>query len=910
MNLLGRTKECAALGRIKAGVVDGASQVLVLRGDPGAGKSVLLHYLRDQLEGWRVLSTSGVESETGLAYSGLHQLCAPLLEQHLDRLPLPQREALATALGLAPGSPPDQFLVGLATLSLVADAAEQQPVVCLIDDGQWLDHASNQVLSFVARRLLAEPVALVCATRIDQEEEILAGFPELQLRGLSDPDARKLLLSNVHGPLDSAVVDQIVTESHGNPLALLELPRTWQASDLAGGFGLPDSPTTAHKIERSYVRRLTVLPAETQLLALAAAAEPLGDPVLLSRAAGLLGTDLTVADPAVDVGLLEVGERVSFAHPLARSAAYHHGSTEHRHQVHHALATATNAETDPDRRAWHLARATVGSDEEVAAELERSADRARARGGIAAAAAFLTRAMELTPELVDRSRRALDAAFANVQAGSFDTARRMLAIANRGPIEEGQRARSELLGAQLALVATRGNDAAGPLLTAARRLETLNIDLARETYMDAFTASLFGARLNELVDVRDVAAAARAAPRSQADDPSAVDLLLDAFTALTGDYEQAVPVCRAGVRRLQVDRRSPDAELRWFWHGAVLALELWDDESAYHLSEHHTRMARTTGALSQLALALSSHTPVLVFRGDLSAGDFAVAEAESVQEVTGIQAAPYGALLVKAWRGLEHETKDLVDTTVREATSRGEGIGVAVSEYAHAVLCNSLGQYEEALMAALHATEDSRELVAHNWSLSELVEAAVRSDRADLAAQAHHRLARKARASATSWALGLEARARALLNDGDGAEDPYRQALAHLDRTSVRSELARTHLLYGEWLRRANRRVDARTELTTAYESFNAMRMGAFAERARGELLATGATVRKRKIAAEDTMTPQEAHIARLARDGMSNIEIGAQLFLSARTVEWHLRKVFRKLNIGSRHQLRSVLAE
>ena len=360
---------------------------------------------------------------------------------------------------------------------------------------------------------------------------------------------------------------------------------------------------------------------------------------------------------------------------------------------------------------------------------------------------------------------------------------------NRGPIEDGQRAKSELLGAQLVLVATRGNDAAGPLLAAARRLETMNVDLARETYMDAFTASLFGARLNELVDVRDVAAAARAAPHARANDPERVDLLLDAFTALTGDYEQAVPVCRAAVRRLQVDRRSPEAELRWFWHGTVLALELWDDEGAYHLSEHHTRVARSAGALSQLALALSSHTPVLVFRGDLSAGDFAVAEAESVQEVTGIQAAPYGALMVKAWRGLERETKDLVAATVREATSRGEGIGVAVSEYAHAVLCNSLGQYEEALTAALHATEDSRELVAHNWSLSELVEAAVRSDHADLATQAHHRLARKAHASAHELGARHGGASRALLGDGDSAEEPYRQAdrAPGPDRRAVRA---------------------------------------------------------------------------------------------------------------------------
>lgn len=892
-----------------AATVDGSSQVLVLRGEPGAGKSALLQYLTAQFVGWRVLSASGVESESELAFSGLHQLCAPLLGEHLEQLPPPQRDALATAFGLASGSPPDLFLVGLATLSLVADAAEKQPVACVVDDGQWLDRASAQVLSFVGRRLFAEPVALVCATRTDLEDDVLAGLPGLSLHALSETDSRVLLLRNIHGPMDSAIVDQIINESHGNPLALLELPRTWQESDLAGGYRLADAPTTTHRIERSYVRRLAQLPPDTQLLALAAAAEPLGDPSLLSRAADLLGIDLAMAYPAVDAGLLEVGHRVSFAHPLARSATYHRASTDHRQRVHSALAKATDRQADPDRRAWHLARAAVGPDENVASELERSAGRAQARGGLAAAAAFLTRAAELTPDLADRSRRALDAALANVQTGAFDTARRMLDMAGLGPVDEGRRAMRELLAAQLVLASSRGNDAAAPLLAAGRRLETIDIDLARETYLDAFTASLFGARLNETVDAGDVAAAAKAAPRQQVSDPRAVDLLLDAFTELTSDYEHAVPVCRDAVNRLAADTTRSEAEPRWFWHGTVLALELWDDQLAYSLSAHHTQVARHSGALSQLVLALSAHTPVLVFRGDLSAADDAVTEAASVQEVTGIAGAPYGALIAKAWRGLERETMDLVDVTVREASARGEGIGVAIGEYSRAVLCNGLGKYEAALIAASRATEDSRELVAHNWGLSELVEAGARSGHADLALQAQRRLARKARASATDWALGIEARARALLTDGENAEKPYREALAHLGRTQVRSELARTHLLYGEWLRRANRRVDARRELTTAYEEFVTMGMAAFAERARGELLATGATIRKRTTDAADSLTPQEAHIARLARDGRSNIEIGSQLFISARTVEWHLGKVFTKLNITSRRHLRVALA-
>jgi DNA-binding CsgD family transcriptional regulator len=908
VSLLGRETECAALDRIKGDVIDRGSRVLVLRGDPGTGKSALLGYLKDDLHGWLTLSVNGVESETDFVYSGLHQLCAPLLEQHLDLLPAPQQGALTIAFGLASGPPPDRFLVGLAALSLIADAAERQPLACFVDDSQWLDRPSAQVLSFVARRLLAEPVALICATRAGPGDDALDGLPELSVNGLTDEDARALLLSGVHGPMDPAVVDQIIEESHGNPLALLELPRTWMRIDVAGGFGLPDTPsTTARKIERSYDLRLAQLPPETQLLALAVAAEPLGDPVLLSKAADLLGTEITLTHSAVDAGLLEFGDRVRFAHPLARSATYHRASTDDRHLVHHALAEATDARIDPDRRAWHLARATVIPDEAVAAQLELSAGRAQARGGLAASAAFLTRATELTPDRTLRAGRALQAAFAHVQAGSFETARRLRAQAGDGPLDDRQRASSELLGAQLTLAASRGNDAAAPLLAAAQVLESLDINLSRETYLDAFTASLFGARLNVTVDAADVAAAARRAPRPVLSEPRAVDLLLDAFTEITRDYQQAIPVCRAAIGRLQADCTAVDSELRWFWHGGVLSLELWNDQHAYLLSEHHTRVARSTGALSQLALALSAHTPVLVFRGELAAAEYAEGEAEAVQEVTGIQGAPYGALIVKAWLGLEHETNHLVDATLAEATARGEGIGIAVSQYARAVLCNSLGHYDAARVAASQATADSAELVAHNWGLGELVEAGVRSGHVDLATEAHQRLARKAFATGTHWALGMEARCRAMLADADEADHSYGLSIEHLGRTTVRSELARSHLLYGEWLRRAGRRTDARDELSIAHESFQAMGMAAFAERTRGELLATGATIRRHTVGAENALTPQEAHITKLARDGMSNTEIGAHLFLSARTVEWHLGKVFRKLDITSRRQLRQA---
>ena len=879
---------------------------MVLRGDAGVGKSALLGYLSDQLAGSRVASAAGVESEMELAYSGLHQLCAPLLD-HLARLPVPQRNALATVFGLSAGPAPDRLLVGLATLTLLAEAAEQHPLVCIVDDAQWLDHASAQVLAFVARRLLAERVGLVCAARTGVENDVLAGLPVLPIRGLGDDDARTLLLGTVHGPLDAAVCDQIITESHGNALALLELPRTWSAADLAGGFGLPGGPPVAGKIEQSYLRRLLLLPADTQMLVLAAAAEPLGDLVLLHRAAEALGIDLAAAGPAVDAGLLQLNARVEFAHPLVRSATYRAATADHRYRVHRALAEATDAEADPDRRAWHRAHATAGPDEQVAAELERSASRAQSRGGLAAAAAFLTRATELTPGPTRRVRRAVDAAFANVQAGAFDPALTLLTIARERPGDEWQRARIDLLRAQLAFASSRGHEATPLLLAAARRLAPLDVELARETYLDALLSALFGARRDDGADAREVALAARAAPRRFPDDPTG-DLLLDAFCALTDDYDTAVPLCRDALRKLRSDRITPTGRLRWLWQGTVIALELWDDDSWYVLSDRHLQVARTTGALSELPLALSSRTRLLTFCGELSAATSLVAETESVNEATGVGAAPDAALGIAAWRGQEPEARRLIGVTLREARARGEGIGVAVCEYTHAVLCNGLGQYDEALAAACHATEDPRVLAAQNWGLPELVESATRTGRTDLATDALHRLSAKARASGTHWALGMEARARALLSEGDDAEGPFREAVEHLSRTRARAELARAHLLYGECLRRANRRVDARDELNAAHQMFSAMGIAGFAERTRRELLATGATGRRRSVETRDDLTAQEAQIARLARDGLSNPEIGAELFISARTVEWHLRKVFTKLGISSRRQLRGAL--
>jgi DNA-binding CsgD family transcriptional regulator len=583
--------------------------------------------------------------------------------------------------------------------------------------------------------------------------------------------------------------------------------------------------------------------------------------------------------------------------------------TEDRERVHEALARATDVQTDPDRRAWHRARAVTEPDEEAADELEQSAGRAQARAGLAAAAAFLTRATELTPLPAARTRRALVAASASVQVGAFDTAGTLLTIARAGPVDEWQRAQIDLINAQMAFAASRGSDATLLLLAAAQRLQPLDARLARQTYLDAFSAAQFAARLNDGVGTTEVARAARAAPRGPADEPTAGDLLLDTFVALTEDYASAVPVGRDVLARLRDDTDPAGERLRWLWQGCVLALELWDDESAYVLSERHLQVARKTGALSELPLALGSHTPVLVFCGELALAASLAEEARSVLDAAGIAEAPYGALILTAWQGKARQARELIDVTTREATSRGEGVGVAICEYSHAVLCNSLGEYDEALEAARGACADPTEMVAHNWGLAELIESAARTGAFDLAADTLDRLAGKAQACRTDWALGVEARSRAILSDGDAAEPAFRAAIGHLGRARVRADLARAHLLYGEWLRRANRRSDARDQLTTAYEMFTAMTMEGFAERARRELLATGATVRKRTVENPDQLTAQEALIAGLARDGRSNAEIGAQLFISTRTVEWHLRKVFAKLGVSSRRELRKALA-
>jgi DNA-binding CsgD family transcriptional regulator len=902
--LRGRRTECDVLDRLLASVRDGQSQVLVVRGEAGVGKSTLLDYLADNASGCEVARASGNEYEMELPYAGLHQLCAPALGL-LERLPAPQRDALASAFGLRAEPAPDRFVVGLGVLSLLSEVAEKQPVVWVLDDAQWLDEASALSLAFVARRLLAESVGLVFSVREPGDVRELAGLPELVVGGLSDGDARAVLDSALPGRLDEQVRDRIVAESRGNPLALLELPHGLRPAELAGGFELP-LPNT---IEQSFLRRLEALPPETRRLLLTAAAEPVGDLTLLWRAAGELGLPADAAQPAQAAGLIELGARVRFRHPLVRSAVYQSASVFERQEVHRALAEATDADVDPDRRAWHRAHAASGLDETVADELERSAGRAQARGGVAAAAAFLERSVELTPDRVDRGRRALDAAQAKFESGALEAAQALLAVAEACPLDELQSARVTRLRAQIAFALRRGSDAPPLLLEAAKQLEPLDGEAGREAYLEAVGAAIFVGRLNPLVGEEVAAAARHALPAPQP--RRGTDLLLEGLaTRYAHGYGAGVAPLRAALEAFGHDGTVDQDELvRWFWLPWLVAGDLWDDDSWHDLATRAVERCRESGALVALPLALGYRAAVHLHAGEFAAATALTEEAESLTAATGNAPVKYPALLLAAWRGVDTEaTLDEFSRALENATTRGEGRGIGAVAYTTAVFYNGLGAYEAALASARSACAYD-DLGIFGFALLELVEAGVRSGAGDEAATALRQLEERTTAAETDWALGVRASSRALLSAGETAELLYREAIERLARSRIAVRLARAHLLYGEWLRRENRRVDAREHLRAAHELFSGMGAEAFAERSSRELLASGETARKRSDDARAELTPQEAQIARLARDGLSNPEIGAQLFISPRTVQYHLHKVFLKLEISSRNQLGRVPA-
>ncbi|MGH3302436.1 MAG: AAA family ATPase [Streptosporangiaceae bacterium] len=902
--LFGRLGESEILGQLIANARSNQSAVVVVRGEPGIGKTAILEHLIGEASGFRVTRAVGIESEMELPFAGLHQVCASMLGR-LDSLAEPQRRGLSVAFGLGSGDNPDPFLVALAALSLLAQTSEEQPLLCVVDDTQWLDQASAQVLGFVGRRLLAEPIALVFAARTPvASPDHLAGLPELRLGALDEESARALLGTVTSGPLDESVRDRIIGETRGNPLALLEFCRGLGAAEFAGGFAIPHARDLPKRIEDHYVERLGELPDEARQLVLLAAADPVGDLPLILRAARVLGLDINAINVATDAGLLDAGANVRFRHPLVRSAAYRAATIKDRRAAHDALAAATDPAVDPDRRAWHRAHATAGADEAVARELINSASRALRRGGVAAAAAFWERAVALTPDPGERASRALAAAEAKYAAGDFAAAQALLVAAEIGPLDELGAAHVQRMRAQVAFALRRGSDAPPLLLRAAQRLQTLDAERARQTYLEALVAAIYAGRLAHGQDVLEVARAARLAPFGPEPLPHSQLLLRGLAERLTDGYVAAAPTLKEALRRY----REQPQQLDWLCVSYnLVAMDLWDDEAWFELAAGQVRLARASGTLSWLPFALDYLAESHIQAGELSQAAALLIEGERINP--GIRAAtlPYVSLLLAAWRGDARTTSDLTEVMARGASARGEGAALTYSEYAKAVLHNGLGDYERAAEAA-HSASAVDEVVISPWALYELVEGAARSNQRERASAAADRLSAIAAASASEWACGAAARSRALLSEGRAAADLHCEAIELLSRTRMATHLARARLSYGEWLRRENRRIDARAQLRPAFEAFVSMGAQAFAERARRELQATGEKVRKRSENDDAELTPQEQEIAQLARDGRTNAEIGAELFIGGRTVEWHLGKVFAKLEISSRRELDQAL--
>jgi DNA-binding CsgD family transcriptional regulator len=892
--LYGRQAECERLAKLVDGVRGGSSAVLVVQGGPGIGKTALLDFTAGLDTTLQVVRAAGAESETELAFGGLHRLCGTMLDL-LGRLPGPQREALEIAFGMRAGAGPDRFLVGLAVLGLLASSAADRPLVCVIDEAHWLDQASRQALGFAARRLTTEALLMLFATPEPITE--LDDLPAMTLGGLRDADARALMASLVPYPIDDRVRDQILAEAGGIPGALHGLLHEVSPSQLAGGLGLPDvlSGSTSGPL----FAELSELPAQTRQLLLLAAADPTGDPALLWRAAAQLGITSEAAVFAAEAGLITFGSRVVFRDHSVRSTAYRVARLRQRQSAHRALAQATHPCADPDRRAWHQAKALTELDEDVAAELERTVGRAQARGGLGAAAAFLERAATATPDPARRAERSLAAASVMLQAGEPDAAAKLLDTVNRG------------------------GDASQLLLDAARRLSRFDGAQARAAYLDAMRAALSAGSLAAPgATSADVARAARelssgaqgtsgtsgtsgASGASGADLAGPADALLAGLAAsFSGELAVGASLLRRAISGFGGEMTAA-AELCLLPLAYAGAVQLWDDRAAEALAGRYVRLARAEGALSDLPSALNALSRMRLLAGDLAAAESLASEAQTIAEATGIRAAPYGALGLAALRGHEDPALALIDGSVQDAARRGDGFGVAAAKWAAAMLHNGLGKYAQALPEAEDAISYAGAPVVAGWPMAELVEAAARSGQPGRAEGVMRTLSQITMAAGTDWALGVQARSQALLND---REDLYQAAIDYLGRSRALLDLARAHLLYGEWLRRENRRTHARDQLRRAEEMLSAMGAAGFAERARRELLATGETARKRATGTDRDLTPQEMQIAMYARDGRTNREIGAELFLSARTVEWHLHHVCVKLGITSRRQLRDAL--
>jgi DNA-binding CsgD family transcriptional regulator len=906
-SLRGREREQSALNQVLLDVLSGRSRVLVVRGEPGIGKTALLEDFCRRAGDVVVIRGVGIESESELAFAGLQQICSQIPREILELLSEPQRDAIRVALGSSAGVVPSPLLLGAAMLEHLADMAERRPVVVVIDDAQWLDRPTAQTLAFVARRIDTESLGLVLAVR--EQSQQLRGLPELIVEGLATVDAHKLLASALVAPVDEQVRERFIAETMGNPLAILELCHMLPGlTGFEETAGRRDSRGLWAQLEEAFARRIDALSPRSRRLSLIAAAEPLGDPVLMWRAADILQIPRNSADELEDAGLVHIRARVVFRHPVVRSVVYRHSRPAARRLVHEALAQAVDEGSDPEYRAWHRALAANGPDEEVAAELESSAGRATRRGGLGAAASFLERAVMLSEDVRSRGRRALVAAEAQLDAGQPSSAEALISIAQLAAETDLEVAQREVLEARLAYTRGRGRGAPALLLSAARRLDALGGTSPRDIYHRAMIAAIFAGRLSDGTTVADVAAAARASPIRRP--TSLQDLHMRAIAALAVDgHATAAPLARQLIAALRErDLSSPD-EAALLGMGIQFSTILWDDESWVDLASRGLRLARNLGCLDVLPIALCNQASAHAWQGEFAAATELVHELRALSNATGVPELATPAMTVSVY-GPPGPAFELIYAAREAAAKRGEGLIVTFSEITEAILCNSLGRYEDAWRAAASAYADP--LLYNPYLLGELLESAARSGHPERAVAARADLSARAAAANTDWAWGIETRSEALFNEGEQAERLYRASIEHLQCTRMRVQLARSHLLYGEWLRREGRRVDARQQLRTAHDLFHAMRVVVFTERATQELAATGETARKRTNAPDnaDELTVREAQIARLAATGLSNRQIGEQLFISHRTVGYHLAKVFVKLGVNNRALIRADMLE
>jgi len=911
LGLLGRSQERHRLTDLLQSAQAGRGIALVIQGEAGIGKSALLDDLAANAGDVLVCRVAGVESEMELPFAALEHLCGPLLGHVVD-LRVLHRGTLEKAFGLTTGPRPDLFMVGMAVLDLIAAVTRSQTMLWLVDDAQWLDQASRQTVGFVCRRLRGERLAAVVAVRDTKGARDLTGLPQLRLQGLSRQEAGRLFDSVVTGPTDALVRDRIIAETRGNPLALLELPRSWTTAELVEGFSESERVPGDLQLERAFAKRLGDLPVDTRRLLTLAAAEPKGDPALLWSAAKEMGLDWRAAGAAEAQGLAEFSQHVHFRHPLVRAAAYRTAPLKDRLAAHVALAAATDPVDDPDRRAWHRASSTVAQDECIALELQQSAERARARGGLVAAAAMLERAAALTPDPRLRDERTLAAARAQRAAGALQSALRLLDTLDRAPRSDLLSAYVERLRGKIAFDQKRGAEAAELLLSAAGRLRRLDLTMARETQFEALAAAVWSAPQcgNDLV--RKAAAAALELPTG-ADGGSTSDLLMRGLaTRITEGYATAAPLLQGALEAAR-GHHSAAADLDdLLWlagnrMAGMLAAESWDFETSRLLAQRQVNATREAGALVQLQFALNFLANNVVLAGDVHTAEALVDEERWLATITGVPPVAYGGLLVEACREDPSLSAPMVQAALAAATKQGEGRVVAFLHYVNAVLNNGLGRHRDALLSARRVIEGDT-LGYQSFAIGELAEAAFRvGDRDQLRASLTW-MGVRVEATPTSWALGMWARVQAFNEHSAAAEALYLQALEHFADTPLRVEVARSHLLLGEWLHRQGMKERASEHLGEALDAFRELGLRAFAKRARRGLVATQ---RRRPHPLIDDpgvhLTQKELEIAELAQRGLSNREIGARLYLSHRTVEWHLGNVFAKVRVASRRQLRDA---